>query len=198
MTQDDRYTPVNLTRNTIEFRIFKGTLKWETVLASIEFCEAVISYCTQYGASRLNDRDFTAWLKSAVTRKTYPALRDYLTTRTILPTRRQKPADKVTEVTVSEPAPEPEVVAPVCPYGTVEPAIERTGADEWVAAEYNSHFFEDGRAWFVTAEAIDRRGWLGAVPVLQKNSFSEIITIPLVAGQTWFSPDRCTSLTIIH
>lgn len=101
---DERYTPVNLTRHTLEFRIFRGTLKYSTVLASIEFCDAVISYCTQYGASRMNDRDFTAWLKSSVTRKTYPALREYLELRTVLPTRKQKqkPTDIVTPVTLSD------------------------------------------------------------------------------------------------
>jgi hypothetical protein len=89
--QDARYTPVNLTTHTIEFRIFKGTLKWETVLASIEFCDAVISYCTQFGAGKMNDVDFAEWLRTSVTRKTYPALRLYLEERALRAKPRPRP-----------------------------------------------------------------------------------------------------------
>ena len=89
--QDARYTPVNLTMHTVEFRIFKGTLKWETVLASIEFCDAVISYCTQFGAGKMNDVDFAEWLRTSVTRKTYPALRLYLEERALRAKPRPRP-----------------------------------------------------------------------------------------------------------
>jgi len=42
----DRYEAVNLTnRRTIEFRIFKGSLKYEAVIAAIEFCHAIIEFC---------------------------------------------------------------------------------------------------------------------------------------------------------
>lgn len=192
---DERYTPVNLTRHTLEFRIFRGTLKYATVLASIEFCDAVISYCTQYGASHMNDRDFTAWLKSAVTRKTYPALRDYLEARTVLPTRKQKqkPTDIVTPVTLSE-------------YGFVEP----TPADFELGGEWGigamqafgtftesptSHFIR-GDHWWASHSHIDALGWTGAIPVTTVTG--QTISVPLRVGQTWFSPCRTTSLTIIE
>jgi hypothetical protein len=42
----DRYQLVNLcNRNTIEFRLFKGTLKLGSLLACVEFCCAVVAYC---------------------------------------------------------------------------------------------------------------------------------------------------------
>lgn len=42
----DRYEAVNITgRNTIEFRIFKGSLKYESVIAAIEFCNALADFC---------------------------------------------------------------------------------------------------------------------------------------------------------
>lgn len=42
----DRYEAVNITgRNTIEFRIFKGSLKYESVIAAIEFCNALSDFC---------------------------------------------------------------------------------------------------------------------------------------------------------
>lgn len=196
--QSGRYTPVNLTRNTIEFRIFRGTLKWSTLQASIEFCEAVICFCTQMGPARLNDTDFTAWLKSSVTRKAYPALRDYLEARTVLPMRRKKP-DNVTDVTVSEPEIEPEVVeAPPAMYGTVEPTPEgHDRSDEWEnsAMASNGAFFVDGEHWQVGHIEIDARGWTDAVPVRHPDSH-QIIHVPLHCGQTWFSPDRSTSLTV--
>ena len=41
----DRYEAVNLTgRNTIEFRIFKGSLKYESVVAAVEFCHALCDF----------------------------------------------------------------------------------------------------------------------------------------------------------
>jgi Putative amidoligase enzyme len=205
--QCGRYTPVNLTEHTIEFRIFKGTLKWETVLASIEFCEAVISYCTQYGASKLNDRDFSAWLKSSVTRKTYPALRDYLELRTLLPKRRKskdepKVEDIVTPVTVS--APEPVVPIPAIapepytgPYGFVElmsawdPGIRR---NEWESAGWGAHFYEDYSHWFVEQRVIRNRGW-DAVPIQMDNG--DMIEVPLTPGFVWWSDNRRTSLAMI-
>lgn len=188
----ERYTPVNLTRHTLEFRIFKGTLKYSTILASIEFCDAVISYCTQYGASRMNDRDFTAWLKSAVTRKTYPALRDYLESRTILPTRKQKPADIVTPVTLSD------------LYGSVESTpINHETSTEWgpgaMAAfghfkESRDSYFVRGIHWWATRSNIEAQGWSRGIPIVTEEG--RAVTIPLICGQTWFSPDRSTSLTI--
>lgn len=41
----DRYEAVNITsQKTIEFRVFKGSLKYESVLAAIEFCNALIEF----------------------------------------------------------------------------------------------------------------------------------------------------------
>lgn len=41
----DRYEAVNITsQKTIEFRVFKGSLKYESVLAAIEFCNALVEF----------------------------------------------------------------------------------------------------------------------------------------------------------
>jgi hypothetical protein len=41
----DRYEAINLTgSNTIEFRIFKGSLKYESVIAALEFCHALVEF----------------------------------------------------------------------------------------------------------------------------------------------------------
>jgi len=45
-TATDRYKAVNLcNRNTIEFRFFKGTLKRDTIIASIQWVDTIINYC---------------------------------------------------------------------------------------------------------------------------------------------------------
>lgn len=42
---NDRYEAVNITSSkTIEFRVFKGSLKYESVLAAIEFCNALVEF----------------------------------------------------------------------------------------------------------------------------------------------------------
>ena len=44
--QDDRYEAINIQpRNTIEFRIFKGSLKYRSVMAALEFCHALAQFC---------------------------------------------------------------------------------------------------------------------------------------------------------
>lgn len=44
--RNSRYEAVNLrNRDTIEFRIFKGTLKRESFYKAIEFCDALIKFC---------------------------------------------------------------------------------------------------------------------------------------------------------
>lgn len=43
----ERYEAVNLQNSaTIEFRIFKGTLKKESLFKALEFCDALVAYCS--------------------------------------------------------------------------------------------------------------------------------------------------------
>jgi len=44
----DRYEALNLVnKGTVEFRIFRGTLKRESLFKSIEFCDALLHYCME-------------------------------------------------------------------------------------------------------------------------------------------------------
>jgi len=56
VARSGRYYALNLeNRNTIEFRFFKGTLKKESIIASIELCDALVQYAKKtsvYGVSR--------------------------------------------------------------------------------------------------------------------------------------------------
>jgi hypothetical protein len=43
----DRYEAVNVTGSeTIEFRIFRGSLRYESIMAALEFVNAVLDFCT--------------------------------------------------------------------------------------------------------------------------------------------------------
>ncbi len=69
----DRYESVNLTRNsTIEFRLFRGSLKYRAVIAAIEFCHAILEFCAvpERTASALNYATFLAWCESELADET--------------------------------------------------------------------------------------------------------------------------------
>ena len=55
---EDRYEAVNITpRKTIEFRIFKGSLKYESVMSAIQFCNSLVDFC---GRANTSIRDLKA------------------------------------------------------------------------------------------------------------------------------------------
>lgn len=80
--EDSRYVAINFCNsNTIEFRIFKGTLKAETIMASIEFCDAVVSFCkiTNICSCIKHTGDFLWYaFRKFVKNNKYPFLRKYL------------------------------------------------------------------------------------------------------------------------
>lgn len=65
----DRYTPVNVcNRHTVEIRIFKGTLKYQTLMGTIEICHAVVNWLNTVPVTRIYDtekltREFIEYLK---------------------------------------------------------------------------------------------------------------------------------------
>jgi hypothetical protein len=76
LSRSDRYEAVNLVnRDTIEFRIFKGTLKKESLFKAIEFCDALIHFCMMgnYGINYCREMDnFVAYV--GLRAKDYPHL----------------------------------------------------------------------------------------------------------------------------
>lgn len=74
----NRYEAINLcNRETIEFRIFKGTLLLSSVLKNIEFCAALIEYCK--GTAGLGDlrwEAFCSWVER--TPRVWPNLSAWL------------------------------------------------------------------------------------------------------------------------
>lgn len=65
----DRYTPVNVcNRATVEIRIFRGTLKYQTFMGTIEICHAVVNWLNTVPVTRIYDtekliREFIEYLK---------------------------------------------------------------------------------------------------------------------------------------
>lgn len=80
---DDRYEAVNITgRNTIEFRIFKGSLKYESVLAAIQFSNALVDFCgrAQVSIQDLKADKFIEWINEHESEDT-EVLRPYIEQR---------------------------------------------------------------------------------------------------------------------
>jgi len=81
--QDDgnRYQAVNLCNSrTIEFRIFKGTLRYASVMAAIEFANAVVQFATPANGVGFNLKTpaFLDFINTAMMRKHTAFLRLYL------------------------------------------------------------------------------------------------------------------------
>lgn len=79
-TATDRYKAVNLcNRNTIEFRFFRGTLKRDTIIASIQWVDTIIRYCRDTPLKDL----FNATWDNIFGNTGYKELTDYLKQRNL-------------------------------------------------------------------------------------------------------------------
>lgn len=76
-----RYTCVNLTNsNTIEFRIFRGTLKYNTLIATLQFVEKLCSVAISLSEGQLQSLSWND-LMLGISEKQYPELVQYLKER---------------------------------------------------------------------------------------------------------------------
>lgn len=75
----ERYQAVNLqNRNTIEFRVFRGTLKYSTFIATLQFVDTICRFAKRI---RINDIDNTKW-EDIFAGTDWPELNAYLQERT--------------------------------------------------------------------------------------------------------------------
>lgn len=89
---DDRYQAVNLCNlNTVEIRIFRGTICLPTILASIEFVDAVVAFCQDISESLTNWSSeyglvsgFLHFVQSKTNKDKWPNLIPYLVKRNVL------------------------------------------------------------------------------------------------------------------
>lgn len=71
--QEDRYEAVNVQGSrTIEFRIFKGSLKYRSVMAALEFCHALIQFCrpAEAGIHDLTAEKFLTFCRNKMRKET--------------------------------------------------------------------------------------------------------------------------------
>ena len=84
--ESDRYKAVNLkNRHTVEFRFFRGTLRRETILASIQFIDTLIKYVSGVQLADLWDKTFNDVFGDTQ----YAELKDYLQKRKLLDEREE-------------------------------------------------------------------------------------------------------------
>jgi len=77
----DRYKAVNLkNRHTVEFRFFRGTLRRDTIIASIQFVDTLIKYVSSVQLADLWDKTFNDVFGNTQ----HAELKDYLQKRKIL------------------------------------------------------------------------------------------------------------------
>ena len=75
----DRYEALNFQNDkTVEFRLFKGTLKYETIMACLEFTFATWHFCREASTSQLTTAGFLDFICRPENRKDTKFLRSYL------------------------------------------------------------------------------------------------------------------------
>ena len=80
-TSGDRYEALNVTgRETVEFRIFRGSLRYESIMAALEFVNAVLDFCQPGAVSimEFNSIGFQRFLMHPNNRTDTKYLRSYL------------------------------------------------------------------------------------------------------------------------
>ena len=78
---DDRYTAVNLTPSrTIEFRMFRGTLKYNTIIATLQMVEHLCDVAFSVSDTLIKDITWTEFV-SGIPKGTMPELVQYLKER---------------------------------------------------------------------------------------------------------------------
>jgi len=75
----DRYEALNFqNEKTVEFRLFKGTLKYSTIMACLEFTFATWHFCKEASTSQLTTAGFLDFICQPENRKDSKFLRSYL------------------------------------------------------------------------------------------------------------------------
>ena len=75
----DRYEALNFQNDkTVEFRLFKGTLKYETIMACLEFTFATWHFCREASTSQLTTSGFLEFICQPENRKDTKFLRSFL------------------------------------------------------------------------------------------------------------------------
>lgn len=75
----DRYEALNFkNEKTVEFRLFKGSLKYETIMACLEFTYATWFFCRDASTKNLTTDQFLKFICANQNRKDTKFLRSFL------------------------------------------------------------------------------------------------------------------------
>jgi hypothetical protein len=89
----DRYEALNFKNDkTIEFRLFKGTLKYQTIMACLEFTFATWHFCKDASQTQLTTAEFLKFICRAENRSDTRFLRTYLKEKGFELPEKSKPA----------------------------------------------------------------------------------------------------------
>jgi hypothetical protein len=94
----DRYEALNFQNpNTVEFRLFRGTLKYETLIACLEFTYQTWFFCRDTSQKQLTTSNFLKYICLENNRKDTRYLRAYLTSKGfVLPFQNKQTTDNLT------------------------------------------------------------------------------------------------------
>lgn len=96
VANSSKYEAMHLSAETVEFRIFKGNLRYDRVLKNIEFCHSVLMFAK--AASNKECEDFNAYLAYIVgAAKMYPHLISFLREKDTVAIRKGAPQIQITE-----------------------------------------------------------------------------------------------------
>lgn len=76
-----KYTPLNVTRKTVEFRIFKANLTPERIFKNIEFCESLVQFCRVVSIRENTGSNYLQYV--ADNSRDYPNLFKFVTLREV-------------------------------------------------------------------------------------------------------------------
>lgn len=101
----NKYCALNIIPvNTIEFRIFRGTIRYKHIMRNLEFVDAVCSYCYPAARSLLDIKDHKQFILFVRRwRKKWPRLAEWMEDRKLLPQRKLPPGAVKEEVVEPEP-----------------------------------------------------------------------------------------------
>lgn len=96
----DRYEALNFRNDkTVEFRLFKGSLKYQTIMSCLEFTFATWHFCREAGQSELTTAKFLDFICRAENRTDTRFLRAYLKDKGFNLPEKNKPAKPATKAT---------------------------------------------------------------------------------------------------
>ncbi len=101
----DKYCAVNIRpEHTIEFRIFRGTIRYKHIIRNIEFCDAVCTYCHPAARSLADMRSYRSFIAFCKdNRKLYPTLCHWMENYKYIPARKLPPGVTIEEVVEAMP-----------------------------------------------------------------------------------------------